>query len=155
MFASMYLAYDSLSTGMQKMLEGLDAVHVAGSRRLGETDADRAHAAEQQRISPPVAHPVVRTHPETGRKCLFLGEKVTRFEGMTDTESKPLIEYLNQHATKPEFIYRHRWQPHDIVLWDNRCTLHQALGDFDQAQNRYMERSTVLGTPLGHIAASI
>jgi taurine dioxygenase len=154
MFANMYLAYETLSSGMKKMLAGLHAVHVAGSRKLGESVADKAHAAEQARISPPVAHPVVRVHPETGRKALFLGEKVRYFEGMTEEESRPLIEFLNQYATRPEFVYRHQWRAHDIVLWDNRSTLHMALGDFDPTQSRYMERSTVLGTPLGHVAAA-
>lgn len=152
MFANMYLAYETLSAGMKKLLDGLHAVHVAGSRKLGAGAADKAHAAEQARISPPVAHPVVRVHPETGRKCLFLGEKVRYFEGMTEEESKPLVDYLNGHAARPEFVYRHQWRAHDIVLWDNRCTLHMALGDFDPTQSRYMERSTVFGTPLGHIA---
>ncbi len=151
LFANMYLAYDVLSDGMKKLIADLHAVHVAGTRKLENTAADQAHAQEQRRISPPVAHPVVRVHPETGRKAIYLGEKVTRFDGMSEAESKPLIEYLNRHATQPEFVYRHQWQPHDIVLWDNRCTMHQALGDFDQTQSRYMERSTVLGTPSGHV----
>jgi taurine dioxygenase len=155
LFANMYRAYETLSAGMQKMLEGLHAVHYAGDRKLGDTAADRAHVEEQLRLSPPVAHPVVRVHPETGRKAIYLGEKVKRFEGMTEEESRPLIEYLNRHATRPEFVYRHQWRPHDIVLWDNRCTMHQALGDFDQTQSRYMERTTVTGTPLGHPASPV
>lgn len=153
MFANMYLAYDSLSAGMKRLIEGLHAIHYAGTRKVDATQAARAHAAEQQRISPPVAHPVVRVHPETGRKCLFLGEKVKRFDGMTEEESRPLLDYLNRHATRAEFVYRHQWLPHDIVVWDNRCTLHEALGDFDQTQNRYMERSTILGTPLGYVVS--
>ena len=153
LFANMYQAYDALSSGMQKLIAGLHAIHYAGSRKLESTATDKAHADEQRRISPPVAHPVVRVHPETGRKAIYLGEKVRRFDGMTDEESKPLIEYLNRHATQPEFVYRHQWRPQDIVLWDNRCTMHQALGDFDPTQSRYMERSTVLGTPLGYVVA--
>jgi len=153
LFANMYRAYDALSPGMQKAIAGLHAVHVAGSRKLDSTAADQAHAEEQRRISPPVAHPVVRVHPETGRKAIYLGEKVRRFDGMTEEESKPLIDYLNRHSIQPEFVYRHQWRPHDIVLWDNRCTMHQALGDFDPTQSRYMERSTVLGTPLGYVAS--
>ena len=153
LFANMYLAYETLSEGMQKLIDGLHAVHVAGTRQLENTAADKAHAEEQRRISPPVAHPVARVHPETGRKAIYLGEKVTRFDGMSDEESKPLIDYLNRHATRSEFVYRHQWKPHDIVLWDNRCTMHQALGDFDPAQSRYMERSTVLGTPSGYVVA--
>ena len=153
LFANTYLAYEALSTGMQKLVAKLHAIHFSGSRKLETTAADQAHADEQRRISPPVAHPVVRVHPETGRKALYLGEKVRRFDGMSDDESLPLIEYLNRHATRPEFVYRHAWQANDIVLWDNRCTLHQALGDFDQSQSRYMERTTVLGTPLGYVVS--
>ncbi|RPI45625.1 MAG: TauD/TfdA family dioxygenase, partial [Betaproteobacteria bacterium] len=138
---------------MQKLVSGLHAIHFAGSRKLDSTASDQAHAQEQRRISPPVAHPVVRVHPETGRKAIYLGEKVRRFDGMTEEESRPLIEFLNRHATRPEFVYRHQWQAHDIVLWDNRCTLHQALGDFDPSQSRYMERTTVLGTPSGYVVA--
>ncbi|MCW5606057.1 MAG: TauD/TfdA family dioxygenase [Burkholderiales bacterium] len=153
LFANMYLAYEALSPGMQKLISGLHAVHYSGSRKLDATAADRAHAEEQRRISPPVAHSVVRAHPETGRKAIYLGQKVRRFDGMTEEESRPLIDYLNRHSTRPEFVYRHRWQPNDIVLWDNRCTMHQALGDFDQSQSRYLERTTVVGTPLGRVAA--
>jgi hypothetical protein len=85
-------------------------------------------------------------HPETGKKALYLGEKVKRFDGMTEEESQPSFQYLNAHATKPEFVYRQQWRKNDIVVWDNRCTMHQALGDFDETQRRHMERTTVLGT---------
>lgn len=151
LFANMTLAYDALSEGMKKLIDGLHAIHYAGSRKLDSTSADQAHAAEQKRISPPVAHPVARVHPETGRKAIYLGEKVRRFDGMTEEESRPLIDYLNRHSTRPEFVYRHQWRPHDILIWDNRSTMHQALGDFDQAQSRYMERTTVYGTPSGYV----
>ena len=150
LFANMYLAYEALSRGMQKLIADLHAIHASGSRKIDDTAAGRAHADEQRRISPPVAQPVVRVHPETGRKALYLGEKVRRFDGMTEEESRPIIEYLNRHATRPEIVYRHSWRQNDIVLWDNRCTLHQALADFDQTQRRHMERTTVLGTPSGY-----
>jgi len=153
LFANMTLAYDALSEGMKKLIDGLHAIHYAGSRKLDTTTADQAHAAEQKRISPPVAHPVARVHPETDRKAIYLGEKVRRFDGMTEEESRPLIDYLNRHATRPEFVYRHQWRPHDILVWDNRSTMHQALGDFDQTQSRYMERTTVYGTPSGYVVA--
>jgi taurine dioxygenase len=151
LFANMTLAYDALSEGMKQLIDGLHAIHYAGSRKLDSTSADQAHAAEQKRISPPVAHPVARVHPETGRKAIYLGEKVRRFDGMTEEESRPLIDYLNRHSTRPEFVYRHQWRPHDILIWDNRSTMHQALGDFDQSQSRYMERTTVYGTPSGYV----
>ncbi len=80
-----------------------------------------------------------------------IGEKMKRFDGLTEEESRPLIDYLVRHATRPEFVYRHQWRKNDIVAWDNRCTMHQALGDFDETQLRHMERTTVLGTPSGYV----
>lgn len=153
LFANMYLAYETLSDGMKKLIADLHAIHLSGTRKVANTATGVLRAEEQRRINPPVAQPVVRVHPETGRKALYLGEKVKRFEGMTEEESRPLIDYLNRHATRPEFVYRHQWRAHDILAWDNRCTMHQALGDFDETQLRHLERTTVLGTPSGHVVA--
>lgn len=152
LFANMYMAYDALSDGMKKLIAGLHGIHLSGTRKLANDDTGLVRAEEQKRINPPVAQPVVRTHPETGRKALYIGEKVKRFEGMTESESKPLIDYLVGHATRAEFLYRHQWKKNDIVAWDNRCVMHQALGDFDDTQLRHMERTTVLGTPSGYVA---
>jgi len=154
LFANMYLAYEALSDGMKKMIAGLHGIHQSGTRKLANDNTGIARQAEQKKINPPVAQPVVRVHPETGRKALYIGEKVSRFEGMTEEESKPLIGYLVGHATRPEFVYRHQWCKNDIVVWDNRCTMHQALGDFDETQLRHMERTTVLGTPSGYVVTS-
>jgi taurine dioxygenase len=126
---------------------------MSGTRKVDDAKLGAKRVNEQVRISPPIAQPVVRVHPETGRKALYLGEKVKRFDGMTEEESRPLIEYLNRHATKPEFVYRHQWRAGDILIWDNRCTMHQALGDFDESQLRHMERTTVMGTPSGYVVA--
>jgi taurine dioxygenase len=92
----------------------------------------------------------VRVHPETGRKALYIGDKVSCFVGMTEEESRPLIEYLVKHATRPQFVYRHQWRANDIVLWDNRCTMHIALGDYEDGEIRHLERTTVKGTPSGY-----
>lgn len=154
MFANMTMAYDALSPTMQQLISKLHAIHFSGGRKLDATQADRAHAEEQKKISPPVAHPVVRVHPETGRKAIYLGEKVKRFDGMSEAESQPLIQYLNHHSTKAEFVYRHQWRENDILLWDNRCTMHIALADFDQNVRRHMERTTVMGTPSGYVVAT-
>lgn len=154
LFANMTMAYDTLSDGMKKLIADLHGIHMSGTRKIANQATGTVRAAEQKRINPPVAQPVVRVHPETGRKALYLGEKVSRFDGMTEEESKPLIDYLNRHATRPEFVYRHQWRRHDILVWDNRCTMHQALGDFDETQRRHMERTTVLGTPSGYVAAA-
>jgi taurine dioxygenase len=151
LFANMYMAYDALSDGMKKLIANLHGIHQSGTRKLANDGTGAERAEEQRRLNPPVAQPVVRVHPETGRKALYIGEKVSRFDGLTAEESKPLIQYLVRHATKPEFVYRHQWKKNDIVVWDNRCTMHQALGDFDETQLRHMERTTVLGTPSGYV----
>lgn len=150
MFTNMYLAYETLSEKMREIVDDLWAVHdislVAG---IGERDP--AQVAEMRRISPPVAHPVVRVHPETGRKALFVSERVHNFVGMTEKESKPILRFLCDHATQHEFVYRHQWRVHDLLIWDNRCTMHLALADFDQSQPRHMLRTTLLGEPLGRL----
>ncbi|HTP95712.1 MAG TPA: TauD/TfdA family dioxygenase [Burkholderiales bacterium] len=151
-FANMYAAYDALSDGMKHLVAGLHGIHLSGTRRLANATTGVERAEEQVRINPPVAQPVVRVHPETGRKALYIGEKVRRFDGMTEDESRPLIDFLVGHATRAEFVYRHQWRKDDILVWDNRCTMHQALGDFDETELRHMERTTVLGTPSGYVA---
>ena len=154
LFANMVLAYDALSGGMKKLIANLHGIHLSGTRKLANDNTGVERMQEQKKLNPPVAQPVVRVHPETGRKALYIGEKVKRFDGLTDEESRPLIDYLVRHATKPEFVYRHQWRKNDIVIWDNRCTMHQALGDFDETQLRHMERTTVLGTPSGYTVAN-
>ncbi len=148
MFANMTMAYEHLSAGMKKMIQDLHGVHHT-MRKIVDLSADRD--AETRRLNPPIAQPIVRVHPETGRKALYIGEKVKRFVDMTEDESAPLIKYLNGHATRPEFVYRHQWRADDILMWDNRCTMHIALGDFDETLRRHLERTTVLGTPSGYV----
>jgi taurine dioxygenase len=145
MFTNMYAAYDALSDGMKKLIENLHGVHIRG-RKAVSADWEK----ENRRLNPPVAQPVVRVHPDTGRKALYIGEPVRSFEHMTEEESLPLIRYLVAHATRPQFVYRHQWQPDDMLFWDNRCTMHYALGDYDQSKRRYMERTTVRGAPSGY-----
>ncbi len=154
LFANMTMAYEALSAGMKKLIADLHGIHLSGTRKINSATTGVPRADEQRKINPPVAQPVVRVHPETGKKALYLGEKVKRFDGMTEDESRPLIDYLNRHATRPEFVYRHQWRAHDILVWDNRCTMHQALGDFDETRRRHMERTTVLGTPSGYVVAN-
>jgi taurine dioxygenase len=148
MFANMTKAYDELSDGMKKLIADLHGIHT-GARKILDLTPERA--AEQKRLNPPVAQPVVRVHPETGRKALYIGEKVSCFAGMTPEESRPIIDYLCRHATRPRYTYRHQWQVNDIVIWDNRCTMHAALGDYADEHPRHMERTTVMGTPSGHV----
>ena len=154
LFANMTMAYETLSDGMKRLIADLHGIHMSGTRKIANAETGGKLADEQKKINPPVAQPVVRMHPETGRKALYIGEKVKRFEGMTDAESKPIIDFLVGWATRPEFVYRHQWREHDIVVWDNRCTMHQALGDFDESQLRHLERTTVLGTRSGYVVAN-
>ena len=146
MFANMYAAYDALSDGMKKLLEGLEGIHTR-ARKFSVMSAERAAFLQRQR---PVAQPAVRVHPETGRKSIFVGEKVKQFVGLTAEESAPILEFLNKHCARPQFVYRHQWRKHDIVIWDNRCTLHLAVGDIDPNAIRHMERTTLKGTPSGY-----
>jgi len=149
LFANQYLAYEALSDGMKAMLSRMTAVHsditVAGpqaarnqhrSTKVRE-DADwREHVAE---------HPVVRTHPETGRKGLFINRSYTqRFSGMTKEESRPLLDYLWKHATRPEFTCRFRWENGSVTVWDNRCVLHIAVNDVWEFP-RFMHRVQMVG----------
>ncbi|HYC47253.1 MAG TPA: TauD/TfdA family dioxygenase [Burkholderiales bacterium] len=153
MFSNMYLAFERLSPKLQSVLEGLEAVHDF-TKRLGNlaTYLDPEKIVARRKKSPPVAHPVVRVHPETGRKSLYVSEAVTtHFVGMTRDESAGLLQHLFQHSTHPELTHRHRWRVNDVAIWDNRCTLHYALKDFDHASPRHMVRMAVLGTPLGRV----
>ena len=149
MFANLYLALETLTPPIRRLIEDLEALHDVTLVR-GIEQRDPTVVAEMKKRNPPVIHPVVRTHPETGRKSLLVNQRIRRFLGMSDEESQNLLSMLNAHATSPEFVYRQQWRNNDIVVWDNRCTMHQALGDFDETQRRHMERTTVLGTPSGY-----
>lgn len=145
MFSNMYLAYESLSEGMKASLQGLKAVHNGDSRNhpSGKTRAERVaegtihmpqiDPGDQQTIS---AHPVVRTHPETGRKLLYIGGHTERFDDWTEAESKPLLDFLKAHATRPEFTCRFHWTENAMAFWDNRCCQHFAINDYDGYQRR-------------------
>ncbi len=144
MLAGMYAAYDSLSPSMKGLLEGLTAMHDLG--HVGRLFSTGGPSPEQTARTPPVEHPVVRTHPETGRKALFVNPGfTTRIVQLAGPESDALLEFLFAHATKPEFVYRHRWRLRDLLIWDNRCTLHHAVHDFHGTGHRHMHRTTVLG----------
>ncbi len=147
MWLNLYAAYDALSAPFQKFVSGLTAVHnIVASMPSDFTD--QPYAARQltrmQETSPPVEHPVVRTHPETGKKCLFVNRNFTsHIKGLTRPESDALIGYLLSHAEQPEFQCRFHWQRNSIAMWDNRCTEHYALVDY--RSRRVMHRVTVCG----------
>lgn len=153
MFANMYMAYDALSEGMKELLEGLTALHSA-SRAYG-TESRTSRRKEQGSQSmevktsndaeATVEHPVVCTHPDTGRKGLFVNHVFTqRFKGWTKEESQPLLDYLYAHAVRPEFTCRFKWRDGSIAFWDNRCVQHYALNDY-HGQRREMHRVTIRG----------
>ncbi|MGD9921586.1 MAG: TauD/TfdA dioxygenase family protein, partial [Pseudorhodoplanes sp.] len=152
MFANMYMAYETLSPGLREMLDRLWAVH---DMSMGKDIANRdpAFMAEMKKKNPPVAQPVVRIHPETGRKALYVSEMVTsHFEGWTFDESRPLLNYLFAHSVQPEFTYRQQWRPHDLLMWDNRSAMHLAVADFDHSTPRHMLRTQISGEALGRVA---
>lgn len=147
MFANMYRAYDSLSDGLKKILEGLRAVHSISKRLSKEGAAEKAHRAVAEDPTKTGVHPVVVRHPESGRKVLWITPMyTTHFEGWTAEESAPLLDYLYQQATRPENIYRFDWELGSIAFWDNRSTLHYAIQDYDGSR-RLMHRVSIKGAP--------
>jgi len=149
-FANMYAAYEALSDAMKERIAGLRAIHDY-KRHYKKADAasggKRATLREDQVDSlKPAVHPVVRTHPETGRKALYIDEGHTiGIEGMDDAEAGPLLAELCAHAIRPEFVYAHDWRQYDLVFWDNRCLLHQAQPYDQDNYIRHMQRTTVAG----------
>jgi len=106
----------------------------------------KAYVSHEDHL-PPVSHPVVRTHPVTGRKCLYVNEQYTMaIEGMDQGEGRKLIEYLCAHITRPQFIYTHRWQVNDFLIWDDCAVQHQAIGDYGPLQRRLIQRTSVDGS---------
>jgi taurine dioxygenase len=147
LFASQYLAYEALSPGMRRMLDGLIAVNSSAKADVTRTREDRMRtdAREDARKEYLAEHPVVRTHPETGRKSLYVNIAHTvRFKDMSEDESAPLLAYLHQHQVRPEFTCRFRWQVDSLAFWDNRCTLHNPINDY-HGYRRVMHRITLAG----------
>lgn len=149
MFANLAQAYDALSDTMKAFVDGLVIEHSFEKvlSRVVSLGLNKPFTAEQLEKTPPVTHPLVRTHPETGRKILFLSPGfTTRIVGMTDKESEALLGFLEEHATQPQFVYRHSWKPNDIVFWDNRSLMHYAVADYDyETVRRHMHRTTIRG----------
>jgi taurine dioxygenase len=147
LFANQYLAFETLSAGMQRLLEGLIAV--SGSAKADATktreDRMRTQAREDARAEYLAEHPVVRTHPETGRKALYVNVAHTvRFKDMTEAESAPLLAFLFQHQVAPELTCRFRWQVGSLAFWDNRCVQHNPVNDY-HGYRRVMHRITLAG----------
>lgn len=147
LFANMYLAYESLSDGLRRVLDGLMAVNSADRPAVAATREDRIRedGRDDDDRATEAIHPVVRTHPETGRKSLYVNFAHTvRFDGMTEEESAPLLNYLFAHQTKPEFTCRLRWSVGMIAFWDNRCAQHNPINDY-HGYRRLLHRVTLAG----------
>lgn len=145
MFCNMYAAYEKLSPGMRDLLDSLHALHSgeATARRNREAVTDAQQITD---VPPAVSHPVVRTHPESGRRALYVNPFFTqRFTEMSEAESTPMLNYLYEQATRGENVYRHRWAKGDVLMWDNRCAMHYAIKDYDEHMPRYMHRTTAGG----------
>jgi taurine dioxygenase len=143
-FADMYSAYELLPAAMKAKIEGRRAIHNLDFSRTRRHGEDLLTEKQKSEV-PPVAHPIVRTHPETGRKAIFLGDHAESIEDMDYDEGRALIEEINAMITPSALVYTHRWSPRQCMVWDNRCLLHRATG-FDEARlKRVMRRCTING----------
>ncbi len=144
-FANMAAAYAVLPLALKDRIAGLMAIHVyqsshSGRKLMSLSDADK------ERVPNAVLHPIVRTHPENGRKSIYVNPlRIEGIVGLDHLEALPLLDELLQHATREAFQYRHRWRAGDLVMWDNRCLLHKANGDYDMDQTRYLYRVMLQG----------
>ena len=144
-FANLYLSYEALPTARRRELEGLEVVHSweASRRNTG----NRPATEEEKRERPPVTHPLVRTHPDSGRKLLYIGIHTSHVVGMPEDEGRALLAELLEFCTRSDFVYAHRWQAGDLVMWDNRCLLHRARDNYEMARwPRVLHRTVVRGT---------
>jgi taurine dioxygenase len=145
MFANQYLAYEALSDGLKDALEGLIGVSTSAKAEVSKTAEDRMNAAGAVRKALTAEHPLVRTHPETGRKALYTSDAHTAsIRGWTEKESLPLLQFLWEHQVKSEFTCRFRWQPGSLAFWDNRAALHNPINDY-HGYRRVMHRITLAG----------
>ena len=159
MFANMYLAYETLSEAMKEMLKSIRTWNVGDRKKLQKNGAmgpparDGRYSGNEKmaakvrdpgELQTECAHPIVRTHPETGRKALYIGSHTQTLDGFTDGEARPILDFLAEHAIQPEFTCRFRWEVGSLAIWDNRCTQHRALNDYP-GKRRRMHRITIAG----------
>jgi len=145
-YANMAAAYEALPTAMRNRLHGLMGIHVYqnshSTRKLMSLSEEN-----KERVPNAVLHPIVRTHPESGRKAIYVNPiRIEGIVGLDHKEALPLLDELLEHATQERFQYRHQWLPGDLVIWDNRCLLHKANGDYDMGQMRYLYRVMLKGS---------
>jgi alpha-ketoglutarate-dependent taurine dioxygenase len=145
LFANQYLAYESLSDRLKQVLAGLVGINSSTKAEVTRSREDRLRAAGVETKALTGEHPVVRTHPETGRKALYVNAgHTTHFKGLTVEESAPLLDFLFRHQVKAEFTCRYRWEPGSLAFWDNRCTQHYPINDY-HGFRRIMHRVTLAG----------
>jgi alpha-ketoglutarate-dependent taurine dioxygenase len=142
LFANTARGYETLPQDTKQRIEDLRVVHSWEASRRNNGNAPATEAEKKER--PPVVHPLVRTHPNTGRKILYVGMHTSHIEGMPENESRALLDSLASHTTKPEFVYTHNWRPGDLVMWDNRCLLHRADANYDMDKHRRILYRTVV-----------
>lgn len=143
-FANMIAAYEALPEAEKAELDGVRVVH---SWEVSQARAGTPAPPEEIADAPPMSHPLVRTIPETGRKALFMGERAVFFEGRPEDVGRARLEKLTAHAVQERFVYRHRWTPGDLLMWDNRCLLHRANTNFDAARHpRVLQRTCLRGS---------
>jgi taurine dioxygenase len=144
-FANAAMGYAALPEETKRRIAGLRVVFYWGASARKPDGAPRSEAELRER--PSVDHPLVRTHPETGEKALYLGNHASHILGMPEGEGRALLDKLLKHTTRPRFVYAHRWRKGDLVMWDNRCLLHRAVANYDIGRyRRILHRSVVRGT---------
>jgi taurine dioxygenase len=149
LFANAAMAYDALSPAMQRIAERLEAVHDIANGR-GHRTASAAQLEVTRKRNPPVIQPVVRTHPETGRKALFVSEWMCKdIVGLSEEEGGGLMRFFCDHVVREQFTFRQQWRVGDVLMWDNRSTVHMALSDYPANAERELMRTSITGTPLG------
>ena len=158
LFTNLYLAYEALSAPMKEMLKDIKTWNVGDRKKLSWHDEagltrDGRYAGNEKmaaKVRDPgdlqteCAHPLVRTHPETGRKALYLSNHTQTLDGFKHAEARPILDFLMAHAVQPEFTCRFRWEVGSMAIWDNRCTQHRALNDYP-GKRRHMHRITISG----------
>jgi len=143
-FANMYAAYDALDEAEKAALDALRVIH---SWELSQQKSGLRATEEEIRDAPPTNHPLVRVHPDSGRKCLFMGLHASHIDGRPMADGRALLARLEAHATQDRFVYRHKWHAGDLLMWDNRCLLHRADPNFDAAlYPRVLHRTCLRGT---------
>ncbi len=145
-YVNMHRAYDTLPAATQARIADLQAIHVYQNSHSTRKLMGLSETAKE-RVPNAVLHPIVRTHPETGRKAIYINPiRIEGIVGLSHAEALPLLDELLEHAIQPENQYRHQWRKGDLVFWDNRCLLHKANGDYDMDQLRYLYRVMLKGT---------